>query len=88
MELSLDNIQAQIHPSWYSAAEELLPLVGPIVWPYEGTVQADILVDEEWEVLIQLENDKVLSFSCTCGDESPICIHVVAVLLKLQLEQE
>ena len=84
MDVSLDRLFQQIHPSWLEAAKALLPQVGSLEWPYEGTVRADVREGEEiHETLVDLDGDLVISYSCTCDSPDPICLHVLAVLIKI-----
>ena len=83
MELYLSQIEKEVHATWLDAARNLMPHLGPLEWPYEGTVRTEVHTDEVYEVFVDLDGDQILSYSCTCDEEGPICLHTVALLLAI-----
>ena len=83
MEFTLSTFRDNVDPTWIHEAMSLRHHIGPLQWPYEGTVITELDLEEGVEVIVELEGDEVLGYSCTCPGEAPICLHVVAVLCRL-----
>ena len=88
MDLSLTNIWNSFDKDRIASANQLLPQVGPIQWAYENTVLAEVESEEVFEVLLDLEKDEVIAFSCTCDHPETPCVHTLAVMLLLSKEDD
>lgn len=55
-----------------------------------GEIQASVLGSDEYDVVIEIENDKITYMECTCpyAENGSKCKHMAAVLYKFECEDE